>query len=66
MIPVCRPLVLLLLRDETAIAIQEKISFPKCHYRGSDLTSVTVKGLLTNQMRLIYPINQSDAFDISD
>ena len=48
------------------MAIQEKISFPKCHYRGSDLTSVTVKGLLTNQMRLIYPINQSDAFDISD
>jgi hypothetical protein len=31
--------------------------------RGSDLTSTTaaINGLLTNQMRLIYPINQLDA-----
>ena len=36
---------------------------------GSDFTSAIingVNGLLTNQMRLIYPINQSDALDISD
>jgi hypothetical protein len=32
--------------------------------RGSDLTSTTatINGLLTNQMRLVYPINQSNAY----
>ena len=36
--------------------------------QGSDLTSTTatIKGPLTNQMRLIYSINQSDAFDMFD
>jgi hypothetical protein len=32
----------------------------------TELTSATSRGLLTNQMRLTYPSNQSDAFDISD
>ena len=32
------------------------------HNRGSDLTSTNIKGPLTNHMRLIYPINQSDAY----
>jgi hypothetical protein len=36
----------------------------------SDFTCTTTtainNGPLTNQMRLIYPINQSDAFDISN
>jgi hypothetical protein len=38
------------------------------YLRDSDLTSTTttINGLLTNQMRLIYSINQSDALDISD
>ena len=35
-----------------------------CLYRGSDLTSTTatIKWPLANQMRLIYPINQSDVY----
>jgi hypothetical protein len=30
------------------------------------LTTVTIKGPSTNQMHLIYTIDQSDAFDIYD
>ena len=29
---------------------------------GLDLTSAKIKGPSTNQMRLIYPINQSDVY----
>jgi hypothetical protein len=42
------------------------IMFSFNHSRGSDFTSTTatatIKKPLTNQMRLIYPINQSDAY----
>ena len=37
---------------------------PSVHYRGSDLisTTATTNGRLTNQMCLIYSINQSDTY----
>ena len=42
------------------------ISLGSGQYRGSDLTSTTgtatIKLSLTDQMRLIYSINQSDAY----
>jgi hypothetical protein len=46
----------------------ERALYRAWYLRGSDLnsTTATFNGLLTNQMRLLYPINQSDAFAISD
>ena len=35
---------------------------PSVHYRGSDLISTTTNGRLTNQMCLVYWINQSDTY----
>ena len=44
------------------------ITLERFRERDSDLTSATAttKKPLTNQMRLIYSINQSDAFNIFD